>query len=61
MKKKLKNVVTFITRVKALKSLKILKIGDPIVTQQLMKPASIHEDAGLIPGLAQGVKDRALP
>ena len=33
----------------------------PIVVQQLTNPTSIHEDAALIPGLAQWVEDLALP
>ena len=34
--------------------------GVPFVAQQLTNPASIHENSGLIPGLAQWVKDPAL-
>ena len=30
------------------------------MVQQVKSPISIHEDSGLIPGLAQGVKDPAL-
>ena len=32
-----------------------------VVAQQVMNPASIHEDVGSIPGLAQLVKDLPLP
>ena len=40
---------------------KIKAAGVPFVAQQLMNPARIHEDEGLIAGLTQWVKDLALP
>ena len=35
-------------------------MGVPVVAQQLMNPASICEDAGLIPGLTPWVKHLTL-
>ena len=35
--------------------------GVPVVSQLVKNPASIHEDAGVIPGFAQCIGDLALP
>ena len=42
------------------KCLKNVFLGVPIVAQWVTNPTGIHEDAGLISGLTQWVKDLAL-
>ena len=38
-----------------------IKVWSSHCGSEVMYPTSIHEDSGLIPGLAQWVKDLALP
>ena len=47
--------------IKQFKQTNTVRTGVPVVAQQLMNPTSIREDEDSIPGLAQWVKDPALP
>ena len=45
---------------KKVKSTRIHYLGVPMVAQQVKNPASIHEAAGSIPGVAQWIRDPVL-
>ena len=59
--KRIKNLKEYGTYTNEMHHNQKLNIGVPIMAQWLMNPTSIHEDRGSIPGLAQWVKDLALP
>ena len=50
-----------LTIIKTTLHFKMLPFRVPILAQWSMGPTSIHEDAGVIPGLAQWGKELALP
>ena len=52
-------LVLWMSQVENIPYCKVMTSGIPIVAQQVKNPISIHEDTGLIPGLAQWVKDTA--
>ena len=43
------------------KKIRIKNYGVPVVAQQVKNLSSIRKDVGLIPGLAQWIKDPVLP
>ena len=50
-----------LSQVRQTQKTKLSNSGVSIVALQVKNPTSIHEDAGLIPGLAQWVEDPVLP
>ena len=60
-KSKDKSILSIFLDLTSLFIIKNIFYGVPIVAQRLTNPTSIHEDEGLIPGLAQWVKEPELP